>query len=94
MRVFSVLLVLLISGCATNMAGSFRGEHARNPGPDRYARLGAITNEDVPDLDTCRRNPLAWCSGEAAGENCRCLLIHEAQEKVRQIARRRDGRGH
>ena len=92
MKVSLVLFALLISGCATNAAGPFHGNKARNISPVRYARLGAITYEDVPDLHKCGTNQLSWCSGEAASENCRCLFIHEAQDKAQQMVRRRGSR--
>ena len=94
MKVSLVLFALLISGCATNAAGPFHGNQARNIGPVRYSRLGAITNEDIPNLQRCGTNRISWCSGPAAGDNCRCLYIHEAQDKAREMLRRRGSRGH
>lgn len=85
MRVLLVVIGLLISGCATDVGRTMSGDQTKNGGPIRLERLGTVTSVDITTGPRCRPSQVNWCTLRGGKENCQCLHIRAAEEKVRRM---------
>jgi len=93
MRIYPVLICLVISGCATDTGRPLFGAHGKNGNPVRYERLGSITDQDVSTGPQCGSKQVSWCTERRERQNCQCLNVHEAEEKVRRMTAQFRGPG-
>jgi len=91
MRVLFVLVGLLISGCATDFDRTLAGSHTKSGGPIRFERLGALTSEDISSRTRCGAKQVSWCVTSDPRENCQCIFVRQAEDKVRQVLGQRSG---
>ena len=85
MRVFLVIIILLVTGCATDSGGEISGKQLKNGGPVRYERLGTVTRIDTPTELQCGEKRVKWCGVRGKEQSCQCLHIHRAQDQVRRM---------
>lgn len=85
MRILSVIIALLVSGCATDSGGEISGKQLKSGGPGRYERLGSVTSADTLAEWQCGDKRVQWCGVRGREQNCRCMNIHRAQDQVRRI---------
>ncbi len=85
MRILSVIIVLFVSGCATDSGGEISGKQLKNGGPVRYERLGTVTSVDMLAELHCGDKRVQWCAVRGRQQACRCMNIHQAQDQVRRM---------
>ena len=86
MRLISVMVLLLVSGCASSPDYDLSGKQSKNGTPVRYERLGSVTSLDVPTDLKCNSRQVRWCNVVGSWKKCGCVYIHDAEEKVRRMA--------
>ena len=83
MRVAVILVMLVMSACASDPGRELQGRHLKNGAPERYERLGTITSTALPDETACGEKQIKWCG--AKSESCQCVYAHEARDRLRRM---------
>ena len=86
MRIFPVIVFIFLSGCVVD--GGISGKHSKNAGLVRYERLGVLTETTLPEEMVCHSSQVKWCSSNAGPASCRCMTVHDAERRVRRMAKR------
>jgi hypothetical protein len=79
-----VFAMLIVAGCASQ--SELTGKQKKNSGVVQYERLGTLTTHDVPAGKQCNRRQVQWCAPDSQGENCTCIYVHSAKDRIRRMA--------
>ena len=93
MKALIVVVCLLMSGCATDVASLISGDQSKNGAPMRFERLGAMTSEDISASRQCRSTQIKVCTTSGAREDCGCMFVDDVQCRVQSVVgqQRRNG---
>lgn len=90
MRSTLMLVVVMMTACATDPAGELSGRHSKNGAQVPVERLGSVTSSALPAELRCGSKQVMWCAGGRVRNACQCVQIREAQDRVRRFAAQRD----
>lgn len=99
MRILFLVMIMLISACASNAPGNLQGNAGKADRSVVYKYLDADPNYIVPDGYRCRANSVLVCSVAQGKSDCRCQTINEADARESRLLSRgergagRRGRG-
>ena len=99
MKVLSVFVFLLLSGCAAGFTSVNTAESLQTSDTVKYAslvqfeRLGALTSNDISTRRQCGSRQVRVCSTSDANASCQCMAVNDAETRLRQMVRQHRGHG-
>jgi hypothetical protein len=81
MRILFLVMIMLISACASNAPGNLQGNAGKSDRSVVYKHLDADPNYILPDAFRCRANSVLVCSVGQGKSDCRCQTINEADAR-------------
>lgn len=89
MHVFSVAMLLLITGCASSHGGLYGDNAEYAADPDGVAKPGGLIESNLPFAERCRSGQLMVCKSDSSGNDCSCVDSQYMERNINTMMRGR-----